>query len=53
MDDRKEIVFCPHCGGPLIPSEIPDYVWQCIDCDEDFYGIEVVRKNIEKQENNP
>lgn len=37
------IRLCPHCRKPVIPSDIPDYVWQCLDCDEDFYDIECYR----------
>lgn len=33
-------VKCPRCGGPLHKSYIPEYVSQCFECDEDFYGFE-------------
>lgn len=36
----KEIKICPHCGKPVIKSDLPEYVWQCVDCDEDFYDFE-------------
>ena len=36
--------ICRRCGGPLYPSEIEGYVYQCFCCDEDYYGIEVIRK---------
>lgn len=32
--------ICPHCGKTVIKSELPEYVWQCMDCDEDFYDFE-------------
>ena len=32
---------CPRCGGPVYPSDIPEYTYQCFDCDEDFYSFEV------------
>lgn len=31
---------CPHCHKPLFTSENPKYVYQCLDCDEDFFEIE-------------
>lgn len=36
----KTVKICPHCRRPLIPSNVPDYVWQCMDCDEDIYDVE-------------
>ena len=39
----KEAI-CRRCGGPLYPSEIEGYVYQCFCCDEDFYSIEVIHK---------
>lgn len=37
----KKVKICPHCHNPLIPTDVTDnYVWQCIDCDEDFYDVE-------------
>lgn len=32
---------CPRCGGPVYPSDIPEYNYQCFACDEDFYSFEV------------
>ena len=32
---------CPRCGCPVYPSDIPEYNYQCFDCDEDFYSFEV------------
>lgn len=32
---------CPKCGKRLVPSDNPEYVWQCYECDEDFYSFEV------------
>lgn len=31
---------CPHCGRPLRASGLPQYAYQCDDCDEDFFAIE-------------
>lgn len=31
---------CPRCGLPLVKSDILEYVYQCFECDEDFYGFE-------------
>ena len=36
---------CPHCGGPVTDSEIGDYRWQCLKCDEDFYDFECQPKD--------
>lgn len=33
---------CRHCGKPLHTSQSERYVYQCFDCDEDFYEIEAV-----------
>lgn len=35
--------ICPHCGWPMIESDLPEYDFQCLHCDEDFYGFEVIR----------
>lgn len=43
MKKEYDSFRCPHCGRALIASEIPDYVYQCLDCDEDFYSIEAVK----------
>lgn len=32
---------CPRCCGPLFLSDIPGYKYQCFNCEEDFYSIEV------------
>ena len=38
--------LCPRCGQPVIPSDNPEYTYQCLDCDEDFYAFEcMVEKN--------
>ena len=34
--------FCPHCGRPLLKSNIKGYSYQCNACDEDFYRFEVL-----------
>ena len=34
---------CPRCGKVLIASELPEYVYQCMECDEDFYAFEAVK----------
>lgn len=41
MKTRK---FCPHCGRPLLKSQIKGYSFQCFACDEDFYRFEVYGK---------
>ena len=32
---------CTHCGKQLIESDLKDYKYLCINCDKNFYGIEV------------
>ena len=36
----RSIGVCKKCGAPLFPSLLPDYTYQCFQCDEDFYAIE-------------
>ena len=43
----EAVRLCPHCRKPVIPSEVPGYVWQCLECDEDFYDIECYKKTGE------
>jgi len=44
MKTRK---FCPHCGRPVVKSQLKGYVFQCFACDEDFYRFEVHgKKNL-------
>ena len=40
----KEIetdAICPRCGSKLFCSDLSDYDFVCISCDENFFGIEV------------
>ena len=37
--------FCPHCHNEVVKSENPEYEWQCLECDEDFYSFEVVNED--------
>lgn len=32
---------CPRCNGPLHTSDVRGYAYVCLECDENFYGIEV------------
>ena len=32
--------ICPHCGKPVVPSELGQYAFTCEDCDEDFFKFE-------------
>ena len=44
--------FCPKCGRMLLKSRIKGYVFQCMNCDEDFYRFEVLtRKQKGKTKN--
>ena len=37
--------LCPKCGNELIPeTEIKEYPFQCLECDENFYEFEAVIK---------
>ena len=31
---------CPKCGQPLYYSDLMDYEYVCVQCDENFYSIE-------------
>lgn len=33
-------VRCNRCGSPVLRSDLDDYVYQCMSCDEDLYTIE-------------
>lgn len=37
LTDKK----CPHCDALLYLSDLPDYEYVCIECEENFYEIEV------------
>jgi len=37
---------CPHCGAVLYTSQNPRYVYQCLECDEDFYEVEANYKTL-------
>lgn len=32
---------CPHCDAPLYYSDLPQYDYVCIECEENFYECEV------------
>lgn len=32
---------CPHCDAPLYCSDLHDYNYVCVECDENFYECEV------------
>ena len=32
---------CPHCGDDLYLSDLPQYDYVCVQCDENFYESEV------------
>lgn len=40
---------CKHCGAPLAFSETAGYAYQCFYCNEDFYEIETIVKNIDEK----
>ena len=37
LTDKK----CPHCDAPLYCSDLPQYDYVCIECEENFYECEV------------
>lgn len=45
----KEILFeqfatdkkCCRCSSPLLKSDLKEYKYLCIECDENFYGFEI------------
>ena len=44
---------CPHCLRALAKSDNPEYVYQCFDCDEDFYGFEACMVTVRLSEPTP
>lgn len=34
-------INCPHCNDYLFLSDLPDYDYVCVNCDENFYECEV------------
>lgn len=34
--------ICPRCKKPLYVSDLCSYPYVCLDCDENFYGIEAI-----------
>ncbi len=44
MEKNKQKNYCPKCGKEVIKSEIKGYNWQCLECDEDFYNFEIIKK---------
>ena len=43
---KRKIYLCPKCGRALTFSDNPEYTFQCLDCDEDFYSFEA--KEVEQ-----
>ena len=41
---------CRNCGTRLSPSELENYDYQCITCDEDFYEFEAIEEKEETKE---
>ncbi len=41
-----KIYRCPHCKKPLKRSRLPQYAFECLDCDEDFYECEAIPDEI-------
>lgn len=52
LDVTEVDELCPNCNAMLVPSMNTDeypYEWQCLECDEDFMGIEIVDTNKKKK----
>lgn len=32
---------CCRCSSPLLKSDLKEYKYLCIECDENFYGFEI------------
>ena len=32
---------CPKCNHPLLTSDLEEYTYLCLNCDENFYSVEV------------
>lgn len=47
---KRKIYVCPKCGRALNFSDNPEYTFQCLDCDEDFYELEAVVKEQARME---
>ena len=47
---KKKIYVCPRCGRALNFSDNPEYTFQCLDCDEDFYEFEADVKEQARME---
>ena len=41
MDRLVENLRCNRCGAVVLRSDIKEYPYQCMHCDEDLYEIEV------------
>lgn len=42
MKTYQTNAVCPKCGKQLLTTDIPAYAFVCPDCDENFYGIEIM-----------
>ena len=34
--------YCLKCGSQLLVSDLKEYKFLCLECDENFYSIEVI-----------
>lgn len=41
IDKLRVNKHCPHCGCFLYKSDVDQYDYVCVDCDENFYECEV------------
>lgn len=39
-DPNRPVGVCRFCGSPLYKSKVYGYKYECLTCDEDFYGFE-------------
>ena len=58
-EDTKEIetelyknygtdTYCPRCRHQLLVSDLKDYKYLCLNCNENFYGMEISESGDEK-----
>ena len=44
-NEKKPVGICRFCGSPLYKSDLEEYTFECLNCDEDFYYFEQYDNN--------
>lgn len=39
-ENTEENRYCSRCNSKVVKSDLKEYPYQCLKCDEDLYGIE-------------